>query len=88
MEMNSFARLEEQISKAIDHIDKLTSAAERLETENAALREQVMQLEGELRARSDQLRQLETESSRVAEQVREKIATLLSRIESYESESV
>ena len=87
MEVKSFAKLEEQINRAVSHIEKMTAQAIKLEAENDALREKVAKLERELKSRNEMLMQMEGESAKVAEQMREKIESILNRIDQYEKGS-
>ena len=84
MEMSSFAKLEERITKAVAHIEKLTEARQQLEEENKRLRAQVADLEEELKRQQAAVARLEEESSEVSERIKEKIEGLLSKITSYE----
>ena len=84
MDMQAFAKLEEQVTRAIAHIDKLTGKIENLESHNKELRTRVTELERDLKARERTLSDFETRSARVAEQVRDKVESILKRIDSYE----
>lgn len=84
MDMQSFAKLEEQVSRAIAHIDKLTGKISHLESDNKELRTRVAELEKELKINEKALAEIETKSARVAEQVKDKVESILKRIDSYE----
>ena len=84
MELNSFAKLEEQIARAITHIEKLAGQIVQLDAENGELKDKVAKLERELQLKHEMLIELERSSSSVAEQAREKIEAILNRIEGYE----
>jgi septal ring factor EnvC (AmiA/AmiB activator) len=84
MDVKSFAKLEEQINRAIAHIERMTAQAIKLESENQELKDKIVKLERELKSRNEMLLQMEGESTRVAEQMREKIESILSRIDHYE----
>jgi chromosome segregation ATPase len=88
MEINSFTKLEEQINRAVAHIEKMTAQAIKLESENQELKDKIVKLERELKSRNEMLLQMEGESNRVAEQMREKIESILSRIDHYEKKDV
>jgi hypothetical protein len=88
MDVKSFAKLEEQINRAIAHIEKMTTQAIKLESENQELKDKIVKLERELKSRNEMLLQMEGESTRVAEQMREKIESILNRIDHYEKGTV
>ncbi len=87
MELSSFAKLEEQINRAISHIEKLTAETVRLETENQDLKTRITKLEHELKTKHEMLMHVEQESSRMAEAAREKIESILHRIDGFEKGS-
>ena len=84
MDMQSFAKLEEQVTRAIAHIDKLTGKVEHLESHNKELRARMTELEKELKAKAKMLAEMESKSARVAEQVKDKVESILRRIDSYD----
>jgi len=84
MELNSLDKLEERISKAIAHIEKLTEAKSRLEYDNEQLKARLAELEKELKIKSTALERIEQENSKVSEKVREKVEGLLTKISKYE----
>ncbi len=84
MEMDSFAKLEERISKAIAHIDDLTQKCRRLEEENGRLNGEVQRLAQDLKGKETALAQLEAESLRASELVKEKVQGLLQQIDRYD----
>lgn len=84
MGIESLDKLEERISKAVAHIEKLNELKKKLEEENMQLRDKVGELERELHDRQQKIAVTEKQSAKVSERVKEKIEGLLDRIESYE----
>jgi predicted nucleic acid-binding Zn-ribbon protein len=84
MELDALNKLEERISKAIAHIEKLTEAKSKLEEENQELNGRVAELEKELKSKAKSLKNLEKQSGQVSEKVREKVEGLLNRISNFE----
>ena len=84
MELESLNKLEERISKAIAHIEKLSEDKRRLEEDNVQLRKRIGQLEEELKNKKAALDRLEKQSSVVSEMVKEKVEGLLHKISNYE----
>ena len=84
MGLDSLDKLEERISKAVAHIEKLNDIRKRLEEENNHLREKVGRLEDELKTQKELATTLEKQSAAVSERVKEKVEGLLNRIDSYE----
>jgi len=77
MDMDSFAKLEERISKAVTHIDALTEKCRALQEENGLLKKE---LQDEKAAWAKQ----EAEWTRISGSIKEKIEVLLNRIANYE----
>lgn len=84
MGLESLDKLEERISKAVAHIEKLNDVRKHLEEDNNQLKEKVDRLERELKAQKELISRLEKQSTAVSERVREKVEGLLDRIDSYE----
>lgn len=84
MGLESLDKLEERISKAVAHIEKLNDVRKRLEEENVQLREKVGLLEKDLKAEKELTAKLEKQTTAVSERVKEKVEGLLDRIDSYE----
>jgi FtsZ-binding cell division protein ZapB len=84
MELDALNKLEERISKAIAHIEKLTSTKRELEEDNKQLKDKLVELEKELKAKSSRLESLEKESGKISEKVKEKVEGLLNKINNYE----
>lgn len=84
MGLESLDKLEERISKAVAHIEKLNDVRKRLEEENVQLREKVDRLDKELKAEKELTARLEKQTTTVSERVKEKVEGLLDRIDSYE----
>jgi FtsZ-binding cell division protein ZapB len=84
MGLDSLDKLEERISKAVAHIEKLNDVRKRLEEDNKQLIEKVDRLEKELKAQKELAANLEKQSTAVSERVKEKVEGLLDRIDSYE----
>ncbi len=84
MGLESLDKLEERISKAVAHIEKLNDVKRRLEEENIQLRGKIDHLEEELRIQNDRLADLEKSLAKISERVREKVEGLLDRISNYE----
>lgn len=84
MEMDALNKLEERISKAIAHIEKLTDAKKQLEEKNLGLSTRLSELERELKDREKSLAALEKQSGQINEKVREKVENLINKINSYE----
>ncbi len=77
-------KLEQRITRAISHIEELTKKNQNLETENTALVQETERLQSVLQDKNDELEQCRRESSEVAVRVREKVETLLQKIDAYE----
>lgn len=77
MDMDTFAKLEERISKAVSHIDALTDKCKALEQENNRLKKE---LQEEKTASANR----EADWSRVSASIKEKVEVLLGRITNYE----
>jgi FtsZ-binding cell division protein ZapB len=77
MDMDTFAKLEERISKAVSHIDALTGKCTGLQQENDRLKKE---LQEEKTASANR----EAEWGRVSSSIKEKIEVLLGRITNYE----
>jgi FtsZ-binding cell division protein ZapB len=84
MELNSLDKLEERISKAIAHIEKLTEVKSRLEEENEQLNSRISDLEKELKGKTAALERIEKQNTKVSEKVKEKVEGLLTKISNYE----
>ena len=84
MGLDSLDKLEERISKAVAHIEKLNDVKRRLEEDNSQLREKIGRLEEELKSQRELAAKLEKQSTAISERVREKVEGLLDRIDSYE----
>lgn len=84
MELNSLDKLEERISKAIAHIERLTETKSRLELENQKLNGRLAELEKELKTKAAALVRMEKQNSEVSEKVKEKVEGLLTKISKYE----
>ncbi len=84
MGLDSLDKLEERISKAVAHIEKLSDIRKRLEEDNSQLKERIGRLEEELKAHKERAADLEKQSSAISERVKEKVEGLLGRIDSYE----
>jgi FtsZ-binding cell division protein ZapB len=84
MDMEALNKLEERISKAIAHIEKLTEAKNQLDIKNRQLLERVSELENELKDKEISLKTLEKQSIQVSEKVKDKVEGLLNKISSYE----
>jgi predicted nucleic acid-binding Zn-ribbon protein len=84
MGLDSLDKLEERISKAVAHIEKLNDVKRRLEDDNSQLREKIGRLEAELKSQRELAAKLEKQSTAISERVREKVEGLLDRIDSYE----
>ncbi len=84
MGLDSLDKLEERISKAVAHIEKLNDIRKRLEEDNSQLKEKVGRLEEELKAQKEQAAEREKQSTAISERVKEKVEGLLDRIDSYE----
>jgi len=84
MEMDSFAKLEERINRAVAHIDELTRKFNAVEGDNSELRAKIKQLETELKEKQTALTDLMERSTRLSEKVKDRIEGLLGRIEGYE----
>lgn len=84
MGMESLDKLEERITKAIAHIEKLTRTKNQLEEANKQLQEQISLLKEELKTRDTDLAQLHKETNLISEKVREKVEGLLNKINAYE----
>ncbi len=68
-------RLEDKVNKAIDHIERLTLENERLQTENQNIAEK-------LREYGRELNQSRLDERNRASQVREKIRSILHKVDS------
>jgi FtsZ-binding cell division protein ZapB len=77
MDMDSFAKLEERISKAVMHIDALTEKCRGLQEENERLKKELQE------EKAASVKQ-EAEWARMSGSIKEKIEVLLNRIANYE----
>lgn len=84
MGLESLDKLEERISKAVAHIEKLNEVKKKLEAENEQLKGRVSDLERELQDEKEKTAGIEKKSAVISERVKEKVEGLLNRIESYE----
>lgn len=84
MEMDSFAKLEERINRAVAHIDELTRKFNTVEGDNSELRAKIKELEAELKEKQAALSDVMERSVRLSEKVKDKIEGLLGRIDGYE----
>ena len=84
MELDSLNQLEERISKAIAHIEKLSEAKNRLEEKNKQLGERIAELEKMLKDKEKSLEICEKQAGRVSEKIKTKVESLLNKINSYE----
>lgn len=96
--MESFAKLEERINKAVAHIEKLMSENEQknaiigelekanseLKIVNEDLQGKIKNLEGDTKSLAAAKAKSEKQSQEISERVKEKIESLLARIEKYE----
>jgi predicted RNase H-like nuclease (RuvC/YqgF family) len=84
MELESFAKLEERINKAVAFIEELTKRNKQLEDENKEMTTKIDKLEEELKSMEASLSKRDKTSSQVSEKVKEKIEGLLSKIDNFE----
>jgi len=84
MGLESLDKLEERITKAVAHIEKLNELKQKLEEENERLKGKIGELERELRDQKEKIATVEKGSARISDRVKEKVEGLLNRIESYE----
>jgi len=98
MAMESLAKLEERIGKAVAHIEKLVERTKTLEAKNdemmatnARLTEEIKQLndemaktEARLSAKDDTIADLERKYQDISEKVKDKVERLLKRIDGFE----
>lgn len=84
MGLESLDKLEERITKAVAHIEKLNELKQKLEDENERLKGKIGELEQELRNQKEKMAGFEKDSAKISDRVKEKVEGLLSRIESYE----
>jgi alpha-galactosidase/6-phospho-beta-glucosidase family protein len=96
--MESFAKLEERINKAVAHIEKLMSQNEQksalieelekanseLKIVNDDLKGKIKNLEGDGKTLAAAKVESEKQSQEISERVKDKIEGLLARIEKYE----
>ncbi len=88
MELESFAKLEERINKAVTYIEELTKKNKQLEDEKIELTTRIDKLEEELKGMEASLSKRDKMSSQVSDKVKEKIEGLLSKIDNFEKSTL
>jgi FtsZ-binding cell division protein ZapB len=85
MATDPLARLEERITKAIAHIEKLSGEIAGLEEKNKALVNDNSRLQDRLEELEKQIVSKDAAATQLSERVKDKIEGLLTRIEAFES---